>query len=270
MPTISVITAVLNDRSRFATTAAQVIARHGDDFEWIVVDGGSDDGTLDEIRRCEPWIRVWRSRPDRGVYDAMNRGLALARGDYVVFMNAGDGFPGRDTLAGVAAALRRCAGVDILFGGTILMLPRRGRIYRPPHGGATWLRYGLPACHQATYVRRTLHLGVPHDLAYRVSSDYYTIARMCRAGARTLCLDVPLALHDFGPQNLSRRETLTRFMDFVAVQRRVLEQGWPAILVNTARLLCVHWGYAVLTSAWIGRLGALLLRPWRPQPGLNR
>jgi glycosyltransferase involved in cell wall biosynthesis len=261
-PAISVITAVRNDRRRFALTAEQVIAQRAADFEWIVVDGGSDDGTLDEIRRFEPWIAAWQSRPDRGVYDAMNAGLLLARGDYVVFMNAGDGFAGPDTLTTVATALRQAAGVDVLFGGTILLLPRGPRIYRPPRR-VSWLRYGLPACHQATYVRRALHLAVPHDLAYRVSSDYYTIARLCRAGARTLCLDRPLALHDFGPQNLSRRETLTRFKDFVAIQRRVLEQGWLAVLVNTGRQLCVQCGYELVSSAWLGRFGAVLLRPWR-------
>ena len=71
-PTISVITAVRNDRRRFALTAEQRDRAARRDFEWIVVDGGSDDGTLDEIRRFEPWIAVWQSRPDRGVYDAMN------------------------------------------------------------------------------------------------------------------------------------------------------------------------------------------------------
>jgi putative colanic acid biosynthesis glycosyltransferase len=270
VPTISVITAVLNDRSRFAMTAQHVLAQHGGEFEWVVVDGGSRDGTLDEIRRLEPWIAAWQSRPDRGVYDAMNRGLALARGDYVVFMNAGDGFPAPDTLATAAAALRRAAGVDLLFGGAILMLPRRGHIYRPPHRAGGWLRYGLPAYHQATYIRRALHLTVPHDLAYPLSSDYYTIARMCRAGARTLCLDVPLALHDFGPQNLSRRETRARFRDFVAIQRAVLEQGWPAVALNTGRLLCIHCAYRAVTGVWLGALADLLLRPWRPQPGLDR
>ena len=88
---------------------------------------------------------------------------------------------------------------------------------------------------------------------------------MCRAGARTLYLDLPLALQDFGPQNLSQRETLQRFKDFVSVQRRVLEQGWLAVTANTARLLCIHCAYVIVTSACLGRLGVLLLRPWRPR-----
>jgi putative colanic acid biosynthesis glycosyltransferase WcaE len=270
VPPISVITVVRDDRSRFSATAEQVLGQRGADFEWIVVDGGSRDGTLEVIRRYDRWIAAWRSGPDRGIYDAMNRGLALARGDYVVFMNAGDGFGGPGTLATAAAALRGAGGaVDLLFGGTIVLLPGGARIYRPPRSGAAWLRYGLPASHQATYIRRTLHLGVPHDLAYPVSSDYYTIARMCRAGARTLSLDLPLAQLDFGPENLSRRATVQRFRDFVAVQRRVLAQGWPALVVNTARLLCIHWAYRLVSSAWVGGLGAVLLRPWRPQAGLN-
>ena len=91
-----------------------------------------------------------------------------------------------------------------------------------------------------------------------------------RDGARTLFLDVPLALHDFGPQNLSRRETLARFRDFVAVQRAVLQHGWPAVAVNTGRLLCIHCAYRALTSVWLGALADLLLRPWRPQAELDR
>jgi putative colanic acid biosynthesis glycosyltransferase len=270
LPAISVITVVRDDRSRFARTAEQVMAQQGGDFEWIVVGGGSRDGTVELIRRYEPWLAAWRSRPDRGIYDAMNRGLELARGAYVVFMNAGDGFASQGTLARVAAELRRADGaVDLLFGGTILMLPRGERVYRPPRGAASRLRYGLPASHQATYIRRELHLAVPHDLDYPVSSDYYTIARMCRAGARTLCLDVPLALLDFGADNLSQRETLQRFRDYVLVQRRVLAQGWPRVALGTLRLLCIHCAYGVVRSGWIGGLGALLLRPWRPQAGLN-
>jgi putative colanic acid biosynthesis glycosyltransferase len=267
-PRISVITVVLNHRGGFAATAASILGQTETSFEWLVVDGGSTDGTLDVIRAHAARMHAFRSGPDGGVYDAMNHGLELARGEFVVFMNAGDRFAQPETLARVIAALDRAAlPVDILFGGTILELPRGERVYRPPHPAAARLRFGLPAYHQATFVRRELHRRVPHDLAYRVSSDYYTIASMCHAGARTLGLDLPLAIQDFGPDNLSKRETLTRFRDFIAVQRRVLGKGWPEIAVNTGRLLCVHWAYLAVISPGLGQLlSPLLLGRWRVQP----
>ncbi len=265
---LSVITVVLNDRRGFAATAASIVGQTCRDFEWIVVDGGSSDGTLDVIHSHETRIGALRSAPDRGVYDAMNHGLGLARGEFVVFMNAGDRFAQPRTLARVLAAIGEAEhAIDILFGGTIIELPGGTRVYRPPHPAGARLRFGLPAYHQATFVRRELHQAVPHELAYQVSSDYYTIATMCRAGARTLALDAPLALHDFGPHNLSKRATLTRFRDFVAIQRRVLGKGWPEIAINTGRLLCVHWAYLAITSPGFGQLAAPLLGPWRVQPG---
>jgi putative colanic acid biosynthesis glycosyltransferase len=268
MPRISVITVVLNHRGGFAATAASILGQTETSFEWLVVDGGSTDGTLDVIRAYAARMHAFRSGPDGGVYDAMNHGLELARGEFVVFMNAGDRFAEPRTLARVLAAIGRPEHpVDILFGGTILDLPRNQQVYRPPHPAAARLRYGLPAYHQATFVRRELHQAVLHDLAYRVSSDYYTIARMCREGARTLALDAPLACLDFGRHNLSKRATLQRFRDFVAIQRRLLRKGWPEIAVNTARLLCVHWAYLAVTSPALGPLTSRLLGPWRVQPG---
>ena len=266
-PRISVITVVLNDRRGFAATAVSVVGQTFADFEWIVVDGGSSDGTLEVIRAHQTRIAAFRSGPDGGVYDAMNSGLDLARGEFVVFMNAGDRFAGPRTLARALAAIDRSEpAIDILFGGTILDLPREARVYRPPHPAMARLRYGLPAYHQATFIRRELHRAVPHDLAYQISSDYYTIARMCREGARTLALDAPLAYLDFGRHNLSKRATLRRFRDFVAIQRRLLGKGWLEIAVNTGRLLCVHWAYLAITSPGLGPLAAPLLRPWRIQP----
>ncbi len=270
-PQISVITVVLNDRRGFAATAESIVGQAYPDFEWVVVDGGSTDGTLDAIQAHKARIGAFHSGPDRGVYDAMNHGLGLSRGEFVVFMNAGDRFAQPRTLARVTAAIDQAERpIDILFGGTIIELPGGARVYRPPHPAGTRLRYGLPAYHQATFIRHELHQTVLHDLAYQVSSDYYTIARMCRDGARTLTLDAPLALYDFGPDNLSKRATLTRFRDFVAIQRRVLGKGWPEIAVNTGRLLCLHWAYLVIISPGLGQLASRLLGPWCVQPGESR
>ena len=201
------ITVVLNDRRGFAATAASVLGRP------TRISNGSWSTAARPMARSRSSAptgadRGLRSGPDRGMYDAMNHGLGLARGEFVVFMNAGDGFAEPETLArGGGGARSGAAGRSICV--------RR----HDPRSAAQ--RAGLPpaACgrgppalrpaglSQATFVRRALHQAVPHDLAYQVSSDYYTIARMCRAGARTLVLDVPLALPRLRPaQPLQARD----------------------------------------------------------------
>ena len=145
---LSVITVNLDDAAGLRATAHSVVAQERPPDEWIVIDGGSRDGSIAVIREFEALIHCWTSAPDRGVYDAMNRGLRRARGCYVLFMNAGDCFAGPGSLGRIATALEASPGVDLLLGGTILALPSGHRVYRPPRTPAH-LRRGPPAYHQA-------------------------------------------------------------------------------------------------------------------------
>jgi putative colanic acid biosynthesis glycosyltransferase len=245
---ISVITVNLNDAPGLRLTAQSVVAQKRPPDEWIVVDGGSTDGSLDVIAQFEPWIDSWISGPDRGVYDAMNRGLQEASGQYLIFMNAGDRLAARDTLVRVAAALRAAPGVDLLFGGTVLDLPSGRRLYRPPRPDKR-LRVGLPAYHQATVIRRTPHLMVPYDLALPVSADYGAIAMLISRGALSARLHQPIAVRACHPDNLSERATARRFADFVTVQRRVLRLHPALVAIHVARLALVHAAYRLTTGS---------------------
>ena len=215
---ISVITVNRNDATGLRRTAQSVVAQARPPDEWLVVDGGSTDGSLEVIRQFERWIASWSSAADRGVYDAMNQGLRRAGGRYVNFINGGDAFARRDSLARLATALEAHPGIDLMFGGTILALPSGRRIYRPPHPTAR-LAYGLPAYHQATVIRRAAHLMALYDLALPVSAEYGTIATLISRGATSVRLDAPIATRACDRNNLSERATLQRFADFVAVQR---------------------------------------------------
>ncbi|CAN5404494.1 hypothetical protein BH09BAC4_BH09BAC4_38480 [soil metagenome] len=90
MPTVSIITITYNAERFLERTIQSVVAQQATDFEYVIIDGASTDGTLDIIKRYEKHITTWISEPDRGLYDAMNKGLHRARGQYVWFMNAGD------------------------------------------------------------------------------------------------------------------------------------------------------------------------------------
>lgn len=132
-PLFSIVTVVLNDREGLGRTRASLRRQSCRDFAWIVVDGGSEDGTRDEIVRSAPEIAWWRSGPDRGLYDAMNIGMAAATGDYLLFLNAGDELASPDSLERLAAEIRRHSSPDFLYcdalertlGGTLLLKPAR-------------------------------------------------------------------------------------------------------------------------------------------------
>ena len=239
---LSVITVNLDDAPGLRATALSVAAQERPPDEWIVIDGGSTDGSIAVIREFEHLIHCWTSAPDRGVYDGMNRGLRRARGRYVLFMNAGDRFAGPDALAGIAAALQASPGVDLLFGGTILAMPCGQRLYRPSRPAAR-LRHGLPAYHQATVLRRAAHLMAPYDLDLPISGDYGAIATLISRGASTARTDRAIAIRACHPASLSERATAQRFADFALVQRQILDYGLCSFAAHLARLTLVHFAY---------------------------
>src|SRR5512147_620337 len=98
-PRVSIITVVRNDHAGLAITMDSVAAQDYADREYVIVDGASTDGTVEVIRRRAAEVTRWISEPDSGIYQAMNKGVRAAAGEYVCFMNAGDRFASADTLA---------------------------------------------------------------------------------------------------------------------------------------------------------------------------
>jgi putative colanic acid biosynthesis glycosyltransferase len=240
---ISIVTVNLNDAAGLRATADSVAAQQYREREWLVIDGGSSDGSPAVIEAWAAQIAFRSSGPDRGVYDAMNLGLRRARGDYVVFMNAGDRFADPTSLGRLAAALDEGPAPDLLLCGTILHFPSGRQIYRPPRAAVSGLRFGPPAYHQAIAFRRAAHRLVPYELALRVSADYGAIAALICRGASTRRLDAPVAIRRCDPDSLSERETWVRFGDFVRVQREILGKTRPEVAVNVARLALVFAAY---------------------------
>ena len=111
---ITVVTVAFNAREALETTIRSVAGQDYPNLEYIVIDGGSADGSLEVIERHAADITRWVSEPDRGIYDAMNKGVAMATGDYCIFMNAGDTFVAPDTVNTVVAGMER--GDDVVYG----------------------------------------------------------------------------------------------------------------------------------------------------------
>ena len=139
-PTFSIITITYNAVRLVEQTLLNVLSQSYPNIEYIVIDGGSTDGTVDIIKRYESGLAYWVSEPDKGIYDAMNKGLQKATGDYVWFINAGDTLCSSDTVQSVVSRLqKRKALPDIIYGETKAVAGTA-----PPQGAAEALVEEFP------------------------------------------------------------------------------------------------------------------------------
>jgi len=170
-PILSVITIVYNNVSDIERTLLSVLNQTYAGIEYIIIDGLSNDGTLELIKRYESRITKLISEKDKGIYDAMNKGLALATGDYVIFMNSGDEFYAPDTVATVFATAN---DADIYYGETEMIDASGQSLGQRRHKAPetfTWrsFKFGMSVSHQAIYIKRALL--EPYDPRYQLSAD---------------------------------------------------------------------------------------------------
>lgn len=198
----TIITITYNASAVVERTLDSVLSQTYEDVEHLIVDGASTDGTIQiaedykqksDDSGCGHKVII-RSEPDKGIYDAMNKGLTQAMGDYVVFMNAGDFFPSADTLEQIA---RRCRLNElpsaelpaVLYGNTDIV-DGEGRFLHPrrlqPPVQLSWrsFRHGMLVCHQAFYARTDIAKNLPYDLRYRYSADVDWCIRVMQEGER--------------------------------------------------------------------------------------
>lgn len=174
-PNISIITVTYNAAQYLEKTIWSITSQSYPNIEYLIIDGGSTDGTVDIIEQYADRIAYWCSEPDKGLYDAMNKGLRRASGDYVWFINAGDLIHTPDTVERIVVQLTGDELPDVIYGETAI-IDGEGRNLglrrlRAPRT-LTWKRFrmGMLVCHQSFIVRR--EITPEYDLRYRFSADY--------------------------------------------------------------------------------------------------
>jgi len=183
MKKLSVITITWNAAATLERTLRSVREQSWPHIEHLIIDGGSDDGTLELIGRYAHEQLRWVSEPDRGLYDAMNKGAAMAKGDYLCFLNAGDTFFAADTVEKMMLTFEDASAPDILYGETAIVdnagtFLHMRRLRAPEKLNWKSFRQGMVVCHQAFIVKRELF--EPYNLAYRFSSDFDWSIRMMK------------------------------------------------------------------------------------------
>lgn len=174
-PKFSIITITFNASAVIEPTLKSVIGQTYKNWEYLLIDGASTDDTVARAKASGIDFAHIVSEPDKGLYDAMNKGIKLATGDYLCFLNAGDAFHAPDTLEQIVATIANKESLpDVLYGETAEVDDNRNfvrmrRLQAPEKLEWTSFKQGMLVCHQAFYARRDL---VPYyNLKYRLSSD---------------------------------------------------------------------------------------------------
>lgn len=198
---ISIITVTYHAEATLERTLQSVAQQTYPDIEHLIIDGASTDRTL-EIARQYPHATVF-SEPDKGLYDAMNKGLQRATGDYLCFLNAGDKLHSKETLAHIASSVSDGSPIGVIYGDTHIVdaqgqFLRNRRLTPPEH--LTWQSFkdGMLVCHQAFYINRQIALS--YDTTYRFSADFDWCIRCMKEGEKR------------GMQNLYVHEPLADYL----------------------------------------------------------
>jgi len=206
---ITIITVCLNSAKTIAQTIKSVRDQQYDEIEYIVIDGGSTDGTLDIIRENEDIISYWISEPDRGLYDAMNKGIKLARGELTMFLNSDDWYD--NNAISCIMDIYGKEKPDVICGG-ITVIEKNGdrRVDKIKREELKNFYIKFPIFHPATAVRTEILRENPFDIKYKVSADYKQLLQLYDQGRFFYITDENITFYRGTGLSFQRRDLGTR------------------------------------------------------------
>lgn len=195
---VTVVTAVLNDAGHIEQTILSVISQTDIEIEYIIVDGGSKDGTLELIGKYKDKISLLISEPDRGVYDAMNKGIKYSTGDFVYFLNSGDVLLNPSILSKIKLEELKERNA-IIYGNVVVAYGNIEALEKPrPFFNSKMKFKGIGICHQSMFFPGELIRNEKYDLSYKIAADYDLVYRLWRKGTEFLYRDITIAKYDWG------------------------------------------------------------------------
>ena len=181
-PLVTIVTVTHNAEAHLKQAMESVMAQTYPNIEYIVIDGGSTDNTLEIIKSFEDKIAFWRSEPDNGIYDAMNKGLNLAIGSLIAFKNADDWFTPDAVKQAVDAHIS--SNADVVYGNTLKVWnenPLKTSLIISDHHK---LSFSSRVDHRSTFIRTDLHRHYPFNTSFKIVADYYVLLQILKNGGR--------------------------------------------------------------------------------------
>ncbi len=194
-PKVSIVTVVYNDVKHIEGTILSVTRQNYSNIEYIVIDGGSTDGTVDVIKKYDDKIAYWVSEPDKGIYDAMNKGIAVATGEWILFRNCGDHFSSLSDVSKVFNG-ESYEGVDIIHGKCLHWDNFSYYVREPDLIFPNCDKKRMFVFHPTSFIRASLHKSMPFELKYKVAEDFNFMYKCYKMGKVFKYVPYVLALFD--------------------------------------------------------------------------
>jgi len=245
---LSVVTIVFNDVMHIEKTINSVFLQTYADIEYIIIDGLSTDGTIGVIEKYSSKLDYWSSELDKGLYDAMNKGLQKATGDYICFLNSGDLFYDKYTVEKIFQSSDNQM-VDVFYGDTVI-IDEKGKIkgkrrHRPPQE-LTWKSFknGMLVSHQAFIP--SLKLTPLYDLNYKYSSDFDWCIKILKKSENIKNTNIDIIRY------LDGGLTKNRFMDSLKERFKIMKKNYGFVLTVWIHIRnAVKMSFFALKNKWI-------------------
>ena len=251
---LSIITVTYNAEQTLTKTMLSVLGQSCHDYEYLIIDGNSTDGTMAIVQDFESRVLEgefgigpeqfrWVSEPDKGLYDAMNKAINLAKGDFVWFINAGDKIYSAETLRQVVNAIDQNPDADVVYGQTLIIgqddevLGERHRI-APASLSKKSLLDGLVVCHQSVIVRRSI--APQYDLGYKLTADYDWMCHVLDVSRKNVYIDDYLSRFQTAGLSSQRRKQSLK-------ERFVIMRRHFGLLPTLWSHLCILLKYPFVT-----------------------
>lgn len=192
---ISVITVCYNVVSTIEDTILSVINQTYSNIEYIIIDGGSTDGTVDIIKKYSSKISYWISEPDKGIYDAMNKGVYKAKGTWIQFLNSGDVFFNAHVIEDVIKKIYGNGVLKDIIYGDIICKFNFGKLLLKPSSLENF-KYYFPISHPAIFVKKYIFKKYSFDITYHISADYELFYRLFNDGKSFQYINIPIVIFD--------------------------------------------------------------------------
>lgn len=196
-PLISIVTVCYNAIEDIEKTMMSIINQKYKNIEYIIIDGGSIDGTIEIIKKYHEKVSFWKSEPDLGIYDAMNKGISIAEGEWINFMNVGDMFVDECIVETLFAEKIYNDNIGVIYGDCYIKKRNKVLLEKAnPFWKNRQYIHGKGFCHQSTFVRTKLAKHIPFDISFDNSADFKQCNDIYRMGYLFEYIQIPICFFD--------------------------------------------------------------------------